>query len=283
MVTVPRRAPQTRQVRRAPGHARNVGASHASGQVLLFLDADDVLYEHHVATLLDALLDDPAAGLAKSSMRFDVPVHDEWREQVEMVSPINGAVRKALHALAGGYPDLEDAEDAVYWNVLRALSPMADARRLFAPTCRYVLHAGNHLDAQRQKFALSRAEAGARGLSPPVSGQQALRRRHAELQQLRAAAERVKALAGDELTPPPAWLRAPWRAAANLAALAGAVAAPDVQLELLRAATDEGSALGGHASPLAWQALGEALRAAGNATGAAQALAKAQALRATTT
>jgi hypothetical protein len=48
-------------------------------------------------------------------MEFQIPMHPHWHHIIENVSPINGAVRRSLHDLMGGYLDLPDAEDASYW------------------------------------------------------------------------------------------------------------------------------------------------------------------------
>jgi hypothetical protein len=51
----------------------------------------------------------------KTRMEFQIPMHPHWHHIIENVSPINGAVRRQLHDLLGGYLDLPDAEDASYW------------------------------------------------------------------------------------------------------------------------------------------------------------------------
>jgi hypothetical protein len=59
------------------------------------------------------------ARYVKARMEFQVPMHPEWGVTIERVSPINGGVRRALHDLIGGYPDLANAEDASYWYATR--------------------------------------------------------------------------------------------------------------------------------------------------------------------
>lgn len=60
---------------------------------------------------------------AKTRMEFQIPMHPHWHHIIENVSPINGAVRRSLHDLLGGYLDLPDAEDASYWYQAASSSP----------------------------------------------------------------------------------------------------------------------------------------------------------------
>src|SRR5688572_21194114 len=60
-----------RQENRERGASRNVGIELArSADVIFFLDADDVLEEHHVARLLDACVEHPKASFVCSAAMY---------------------------------------------------------------------------------------------------------------------------------------------------------------------------------------------------------------------
>ena len=53
------------------GRAANIALDHARGNALLFLDDDDVLLPHHIASLVDALQTHPDAPVAYSAVRLE--------------------------------------------------------------------------------------------------------------------------------------------------------------------------------------------------------------------
>ena len=62
----------------SPGTARNSGASLASGELLFFLDADDIYLEHHLAEC-SRIFEDPMIGWVKTGVSLSHAVHPDWR------------------------------------------------------------------------------------------------------------------------------------------------------------------------------------------------------------
>ena len=88
----------------SPSAARNCGASLAKGDVLFFLDADDVYLEQHVHECCQ-LLDDPAIEFVKTGVGLSDPVHPDWHNRIRNSLTINLAVRRRCHEFIGGFPD----------------------------------------------------------------------------------------------------------------------------------------------------------------------------------
>jgi len=123
--------------------ARNIGARMATGDIFVFLDADDVLYPHALETLAGAL-EDGAAGMAYGMVveRAEPPKHARlngfafaagepplparrnfWRSAV--ITPGSAAVRADLHRRVGGFVSgYEPLEDRDYWVKCGMLAPV---------------------------------------------------------------------------------------------------------------------------------------------------------------
>jgi glycosyltransferase involved in cell wall biosynthesis len=67
----------------SPSCARNTGASAARGELLCFLDGDDLYLPEHLAVCYRALLDSPQAGFVKTGVVLADPVHPDWRPWIE--------------------------------------------------------------------------------------------------------------------------------------------------------------------------------------------------------
>jgi glycosyltransferase involved in cell wall biosynthesis len=68
-----------RQARKGPAAARNTGLRASSGELIAFLDIDDLWTAGHLARLCAALAEDPAAGIAQGLVRQFVLLPDGGR------------------------------------------------------------------------------------------------------------------------------------------------------------------------------------------------------------
>ncbi len=120
----------TDQPRRGPAHARNLGAAHARGEILFFVDADVLVYPDALARLGAVFADPNVAALYGSY--DDAPadpgflsqyknllhhyVHQTSREQATSFWAGCGAVRSVAFCRVGGFatastrPSIEDIE-----------------------------------------------------------------------------------------------------------------------------------------------------------------------------
>ncbi|MFI5457153.1 MAG: glycosyltransferase family 2 protein [Isosphaerales bacterium] len=154
-----------RRLPSSPGSARNAGASLAAGDVLVFLDADDLFLEDHLVECCQAL-EDPAVDFVKTGVALSDPVHRDWRARIGNSLAINLAVRRRCHEFVGGFPDVHlfrrsgDAfepwidvfrliEDVHYNSLLGRFFRHADLAR---ETVRYMRRPGNSFDRQYAKF-----------------------------------------------------------------------------------------------------------------------------------
>lgn len=100
------------QVLRNPTRAgaaisRNVGAFHARGEVLCFLDADDYWLLEHIPAAWDTMYAGDAEYIA--SFRSGIVVEEdsvlpEWRRAIENAAPINLCIRADVFRFIEGYP-----------------------------------------------------------------------------------------------------------------------------------------------------------------------------------
>jgi glycosyltransferase involved in cell wall biosynthesis len=146
--------------------ARNAGARQARGELLFFLDGDDLFLPDHIHECV-RLLADPGLDFVKSSAVMADPVHPYWKSAVENSIVINVCIRRRVHELAGGFPDYHlfvrrgaaflhqtdlctKMEDMLYNRILREVFR---GFRLPRETVEYVRYPGNSYDRQYEKFS----------------------------------------------------------------------------------------------------------------------------------
>ncbi len=149
----------------SPACARNTGAAAARGELLFFLDADDLYLPHHLHDCLGALAD-PGVGFVKTGVALPDPVHPDWRQRIEHSVVINLGVRRACHAAVGGFLDYHlftrDAggfrhEADVFWKYedqyySEMLARLFRGVRVGRETVRHLRYPGNSFDRQYAKF-----------------------------------------------------------------------------------------------------------------------------------
>jgi glycosyltransferase involved in cell wall biosynthesis len=154
-----------RQQASSPSCARNVGAAAARGDLLFFLDGDDLFLPPHLAICCRAL-DDPKMCFVKTGVRLADPVHPDWRPRIEHSIVINLCLRRRCHLAIGGFLDYHlftrqgnevhpvcdiyyKLEDQYYNELLASLYPGV---RLVAETVEHKRYPGNSFDRQYAKF-----------------------------------------------------------------------------------------------------------------------------------
>jgi len=150
----------------SPSCARNTGAAAARGELLYFLDGDDLYLPEHLVVCYWALQFTPQAGFAKTGVVLADPVHPDWRPRIEGSVVLNLCVRRHCHEAVGGFPDyhlfvrhgdgfkhLSDIfykfEDQFYNQLLAKRFTGVAVRR---ETVQYLRYPGNSYDRQYEKF-----------------------------------------------------------------------------------------------------------------------------------
>ncbi len=149
----------------SPSCARNAGVRESSGDLLFFLDGDDLFLPPHIAVCWQAMADG-RADFVKTGVRTSDPVHADWRDRIETSLAINFCVRRRVHDFVGGFPDLHvfsrsgddfrhefDAtfklEDVQYNELVITLFK---GRKTAEETVEYCRYPGNWFDRQYEKF-----------------------------------------------------------------------------------------------------------------------------------
>jgi Flp pilus assembly protein TadD len=83
--------------------ARNAGVACSRGDVLCFLDGDDLWRPDHLVVCWQSL--QPPFDFVKTGVHLADPVHPDWQRRIEGSLVINLAVRRACHEAVGGFPD----------------------------------------------------------------------------------------------------------------------------------------------------------------------------------
>src|SRR5262249_42875388 len=88
----------------SPSCARNTCARAAQGELLFFLDGDDLFLPPHIAACCHAL-EDPQLDFVKTQVRLADPVHPNWKPRIDYSVVINLCLRRRCHEAIGGFPD----------------------------------------------------------------------------------------------------------------------------------------------------------------------------------
>lgn len=139
------------------GPARNIGVRHAGGDLIFFLDGDDIFFPEHIYTCVVCMQADPALHWVQTKIRIAEPIHPGWLPLIENTVPFNICVRRWVHDFIGGYPDAEAfkicrCEDALYRRMLRTYFR---GDRIARETMQHFRYPGNALDRQMEKLKVS--------------------------------------------------------------------------------------------------------------------------------
>ncbi|KAL6075492.1 putative teichuronic acid biosynthesis glycosyltransferase TuaG [Balamuthia mandrillaris] len=147
------------------GTARNIGVEHSTGEVLFFLDADDLYHQDHISTCFSALRDGwqrraMATTRVKVMLKGIVP---EWKQQIESMIPHNRCLFRKLFEFVEGFPEqavFAKHEDMAFLQVM-VYSAKIPVAQLSKETVTYQLYPGNSLDRARERLVRPMSE------SPP--------------------------------------------------------------------------------------------------------------------
>lgn len=89
-----------------PGCARNAGVLASRGDLLFFLDGDDVFLKAHLRACILPLEHVPGVDYVKTGVALSDPVHPGWRGRIAGSLVQNLCVRRRCHEQVGGFPDL---------------------------------------------------------------------------------------------------------------------------------------------------------------------------------
>jgi glycosyltransferase involved in cell wall biosynthesis/predicted O-methyltransferase YrrM/Tfp pilus assembly protein PilF len=160
------------------GPARNIGAKIAKGEVIFFMDGDDLFYPEHVWVCLKVLGHQPDSatpntftipgsnppltielplepvGIVKTGIATQDKLHPYWKAAIENGAPINFCLWKACHEFVEGYPEAAvykriGREDIPYYSWLLKFFKI---HRIHLDTTEYIRYPNNNLDRQIKKF-----------------------------------------------------------------------------------------------------------------------------------
>jgi glycosyltransferase involved in cell wall biosynthesis len=151
--------------------SRNRGVAESTGEILFFLDGDDLFMHDHIDVCWNGLAQ-PGTDFVKTEVRLAHPVHADWRPRIRCSLVINLAIRRRCHEHIGGFfdyhlfcktgcnlvhnHDLFTGIEDVFYNRLveRFFKGLQTARE----TVEYLRHPGNSYDRQYSRFQVPPGE-----------------------------------------------------------------------------------------------------------------------------
>lgn len=138
------------------GPSRNIGVRHSQGDLIFFLDGDDIYFEEHIYLCVDQMMKHSQIHYAHTLIRIDENIHPQWQQRIENSVPINLCVRRWCHDLIGGYFEQDvfnvcRCEDALYRDLLGTFFSGLTIKK---QTVQHFRYPGNALDRQMPKFSL---------------------------------------------------------------------------------------------------------------------------------
>jgi glycosyltransferase involved in cell wall biosynthesis len=149
----------------SPSCARNTGVAASQGDLLFFLDGDDLFLPRHLLVCLSTLAD-PHMQFVKTGVHLADPVHPDWKPRIQHSIVLNLCVRRHCHDAIGGFPDyhLFVRDGNAYRHVSDLFYKFEDMHynqlvttvfagvRVVEETVEYVRYPDNSLDRQYEKF-----------------------------------------------------------------------------------------------------------------------------------
>jgi hypothetical protein len=149
----------------SPSCARNAGVACSTGDLLCFLDGDDLFFPNHLYECYRAL-EDSGVSFVKTGVRLADPVHPDWRGRIESSVVLNLCVRRSCHDFLGGFLDLHlfrrdgdafDHQTDIFYKVEDQfynlmLDQLFRGARVETETVEYCRYPGNSYDKQYEKF-----------------------------------------------------------------------------------------------------------------------------------
>ncbi len=163
-----------RQQNRGVGSARNAGVKNSSGELVAFLDADDLWLPQKIERQLERLLSDPEFGFISCGMReFDaagstIRVYDEGKEgwcadeilliKAVFKGPSTQLLWRSVFDLAGGFDETKEMHPCEDWEFCYRLAKVTKIAFIPDLLVDYRNHGGNgHLQIPRLERAVTLA------------------------------------------------------------------------------------------------------------------------------
>ncbi|KAL6066145.1 Glycosyltransferase [Balamuthia mandrillaris] len=145
------------------GTARNVGVTRSKGEVIFFLDADDVFHEDHVSVFAYFLLViekentnlQATTNQAQTGVNVELDgIHPTWKQIIENTIPHNRCLYRTFHEFVEGFPEqpfFSQLEDVAYSYFISA----APLYRVQKETMTYKFYPGNTLDRNKEQYTVA--------------------------------------------------------------------------------------------------------------------------------